>query len=576
MRYNVYVVPAYFPDFEYYFEIDDYLLEPLYEIADQYVPEVSYDRATVNFNYYPEWIELEENYSYYIDRPKELVEDALAKLPEDEKDYVLSADVIVVVHAGDDRYLSELPEDMYSAASSGKVKLSTPFGRITAGWAVISETDLDDYCLSLITHFFLKALGLPELASNGKDLAGAWDPMSSLALKDCDYYPYPTHINTIFKKQLGWLEEDEVLRVSTGNVTVNLIGSSLPEEGIKLIEIPISSRASYYLEARVMEGYDIDIPEEGVLIWYKGPEGLKLIDYNSDTPELDDACLIEGDTFKDEVRGLIVKVLSYEVGEYFKVEIQYSPGVIVDRAIFPTERLNLGEEAEVFFHAVRSLDRSPAYGFTAVVNGERLTFNETGWIKLNVTGTEPGVVSIGIDEILYEGEPIPFSMEADTPTLYWDRIAVEAVVLDRAIGDVGYSPTVSVYVYYESDHTPLTNGSVYVNDIPLTYNETIGAWQGKMPAKYEVGYEVYSVTKIEDYEYGITSVLMPTTFPTFYWDRVKVELEDWHGDLSSPARITANAYYELSKKPFNGLIEINGTKAEKIEPGLFSLSLIHI
>jgi M6 family metalloprotease-like protein len=562
-EYNIYVIPVSFPDYPPDFTLDE-AMDFIFEFVDAYLPEVSYYRTNVNLDYYPEWIELDQTMAYYnegSERTDELIRDAMNALPDvDLQGY----DIIVVLHAGDNEEISLWEEDLTSASSYGKEYLTYSGGTIRAGWALLSEWDE----ISQVAHHMLHAMGLPELFTETEDFADGWDPMGPEYV-NLDTMYIPPHPNVAFKMQLGWLNEEEVMRIGQGEATVTLVGSSLEDPGIKAVVIPISGSESYVLEARVFYGYDDVLPDEGVLIWHKVGSMVRIVDAHPETEELDDATLIEGESYLDVARGISISVIGSDPGFSYTVSITSSPGVIVDEIIYPEGRFDVGSTVTIYYHAVRQLDGSPIAGYTALVNGQEITFNSTGWAAFTVSSRQAGIVQYGIDEIRYEGRLIPFSTEVGAPTIVWDRVIIEEISLDRDKGNVGYSPLVTVYAYYEADHTPLVNGQVYVNDLPLTYNETLKAWQARMPASESIGTETYRVTDVVDEEYGLTGFLDLAGSLTFAWDRIVVELSPWHGDVSAPANVTINAYFESDHTPFEGLIEVNGTKAERLSPGLY-------
>ena len=563
--YRIYVLPVEFSDYPAFLFVDE-VLEPIYEFADQYVPEASYDRATVEVDYYPNWIMLNQTLEYYNSGEKagELVDDALMALPEEEN--LGSYDVILVVHAGDNELISGFEEDLKSTSSFGSEMLRYSGGTVVAGWALLAEMDW----VAQIAHHVLHALGVPEAFSDGEDYADGWDPMGASYI-DVDY---PVHMNAATKLKLGWLYDNETLELDSGEATVDLVGLSLEEEGTKAIVIPISRTESYVIEARVFFGYDEDIPDEGVLVWLSSSQGTRLVDVHG-TGDLEDAYLIEGEVFTDEERGVIVEVLSYDEGYGFTVYVQYSPpppsGIVIDEAVFPQARLNVGEEAKVLLHAYKAPEGSPAEGYTVTVAGQEAEFNSTGWAEFTFMSEEPLVLTAEVEEVSYEGEPVSFTFNATVPTLTWDRIVVESVEVDRPVGDVGYSPEVRVYVYYESDSTPLSKGRVVVNGTDLEYSD--GYWHTRMQASQQVGHVRYYVDSVEDGMYNLTTVNYVDRYADFCWDRISVEVGKWCGDLSANATVAVTALYELSGQPFDGEVYINGTQARPVGPGSYVIDL---
>jgi M6 family metalloprotease-like protein len=119
--------------------------------------------------------------------------------------------------------------------------------------------------ISVLTHEFGHMLGLPDLYARpeapGSEGLGIWCTMANGHGRDGK----PLHMSAWCKIQLGWLTAVEIDPTVKQKIRLRPIENS----GTECIKVPLRPDGSEYLllENRRRNGYDRDLPAEGLLIW---------------------------------------------------------------------------------------------------------------------------------------------------------------------------------------------------------------------------------------------------------------------------------------------------------------------
>ncbi|NVM22571.1 MAG: hypothetical protein HWN68_12430 [Desulfobacterales bacterium] len=205
-------------------------------------------------------------------------------------------------------------------------------------------------------------------------------------------------------------------------------------------------------------------------------------------------------------------------------------GVIWDRVNIELkaedERINVGEEANIWWRGVYEYDRSD--------------FNEIGKVRLNSTKFERDTVGVINYEVL-DIEDYTHSLTNYTSnilTVIWDRVNVNLAFPHNRI-QVGTEANPNVNATYEYDGT-IFDGIVQLND-------TL--------AKKGLGKYTYTVTSIHDPKYGITNFVSNKAVCTF--DRISLE-KRLDSKMPGKVQILFNLVYESDNSPIeNAFLQVN-------------------
>jgi M6 family metalloprotease-like protein len=201
-------------------------------------------------------------------------------------------------------------------------------------WPMTWEPPWGYSSIGVISHEMGHAFGLPHSSGNyGQTYDNRWDVMSDL-WSDCSRSTDATYgclgQQTIIyhKDLLGWVP-------ASMRYTLNYSAAPEPaisENGVStgaylLAKLPITGTSTYYtVETRFRPGYDVKLPNPGVIIHqidpsrYSSPAHVIDIDNNGDTGDAG-AIWSVGETFNDAANNISVQVLSLTSNGY-SVKIQ--------------------------------------------------------------------------------------------------------------------------------------------------------------------------------------------------------------------------------------------------------------
>lgn len=160
---------------------------------------------------------------------------------------------------------------------------------------------------------------------------GFWDPMS------CHYYKWdlpPPGLSSWTKIRLNWMDESKIKVVKKGEKAECILGpiGDYTAETL-VIKIPVSEFTYYLIENRQPIGFDKNLPGSGVLIMYAddtvaecrhGRAPVKLMNANPYLANLEGATFgvgfFEKDTFEDKVNRIKIQIKE-KIGQNFKILI---------------------------------------------------------------------------------------------------------------------------------------------------------------------------------------------------------------------------------------------------------------
>ena len=223
---------------------------------------------------------------------------------------------LVLLHAGPGQETSGNTNDLWSCAYLMGVWFRTRDGVSFSKAMIVPETESQGAdIVGVIAHEFGHLLGLPDLYDPyGKsDYVGKWDLMGRGTWNGNPPGSSPAHMLAWSKIRLGWISESQIAVVRSG-VIVNVTLSAIELNGTTLaVKIPITDSTYYLIEHRQRIGYDLGLPDAGLLVAYidgssGGPGSVRIVDANPLTATLDDCLFKPGRTFSDTTNKIFVSI----------------------------------------------------------------------------------------------------------------------------------------------------------------------------------------------------------------------------------------------------------------------------
>lgn len=224
---------------------------------------------------------------------------------------------LIVLHAGSGQETSSNSNDLWSCAYLMGVWFKTRDSVSFSKAMIVPETESQGAdTVGVIAHEFGHLLGLPDLYDpyRTKDYVGRWELMGKGLWNGNPPGSSPAHMLAWEKIRLGWISESQVIVVPSGiirNVTFTpfeLNGTTL------VVKVPVTDRIYYLLELRQRIGFDIGLPDTGVLVTYvngeiSGAGSVRIVDANPLTATMDDAAFKPGRTFSDPTNKVFLSIL---------------------------------------------------------------------------------------------------------------------------------------------------------------------------------------------------------------------------------------------------------------------------
>jgi len=191
---------------------------------------------------------------------------------------------------------------------------------------IVPETESQGAAtVGVFAHEFAHLLGLPDLYDPYRtyDYVGRWELMAKGVWNGNPPGSSPAHMLAWSKIRLGWISESQVAVVSSGVIS-NVTLSPIELNGTTLaIKIPLTDRTYYLVELRQRMGYDLGLPDTGLLITYidgniGGPGVVRIVDANPLTATLDDCTFKPGRTFSDTSNKVFISI-SEATGQSYRL-----------------------------------------------------------------------------------------------------------------------------------------------------------------------------------------------------------------------------------------------------------------
>jgi len=307
----------------------------------EYIKNASYGLYQLDFYLTEQWYQLPENMSTYDNDLWLLLRDSINYSDSEVKYQEQSR--IMIIHAGNDEALSGSTDDIrsqyYNVHCGAPIK--TKEGTLISSTIIVAENDP----LGAFVHEFLHILGAFDLYGGEGErghYVGSWDVMAtgwnlgsgivnnSLFLGEC-----PSQPSSWTKNKVGWFRESDIILMSPGNQTVEILPLEDQSEGIHVIKIPVSSTIYFLIEVREKKDFDSYLPDAGFLVFICNEEAsdvyggiISLIDATQETETLDDAAFKSGEEYVDGTHHLSIEFQKKE-NKYF-VNINYrAPNLVM-------------------------------------------------------------------------------------------------------------------------------------------------------------------------------------------------------------------------------------------------------
>lgn len=231
---------------------------------------------------------------------------------------------LVILHSGPGQETSGNSNDIWSCAYMMGIWFRTRDGVTYSKAMIVPELESQGAeTVGVIAHEFAHLLGLPDLYDpyRRNDYCGRWELMGKGLWNGNPASSSPAHMLAWAKIRLGWISESQIATVPGGVIRTITINPLELNGTILAVKIPITDKAYYLLELRQRIGYDMGLPDTGLLVAYideaiAGPGGVRIVDANPLTATLDDATIKPGRTFADTGNTIFVSVLGVSEQNY--------------------------------------------------------------------------------------------------------------------------------------------------------------------------------------------------------------------------------------------------------------------
>jgi Asp-tRNA(Asn)/Glu-tRNA(Gln) amidotransferase C subunit len=225
----------------------------------------------------------------------------------------------------------------------------------------------------------------------------------------------------------------------------------------------------------------------------------------------------------------------------------------VDEALSLPKRVDVGSPQKIGFHAVWAHNNEPITGGILYINDKPALPDGNGWFYIidssDIVGEIEYSVTSGKMEVKieekgqhYEEEINKLEITTSPIKLVYDRVVVNLNCEDTRINTQD-NPIIKYDAFYEYDKTPF-EGEILLEPEPKALGH--------------VGAVRYSVSKIHDFKYGLTS--FRSNEVEVIYDKVIVDLsvESYRVQAGKTATLNVVAVYDYDKTPFKGIIYMDG------------------
>ncbi len=303
--------------------------DTVFNRVSQYYREVSYGRVTLT-GIVSRWYQMNKTVGFYgrdspmsIDDPNgdgspdtwNLIQDAITAADPDIDFSQYS--YLMVVHSGPGQETSGNTNDIWSCAYVMGIWFRSSHGISYSKAALVPEMESQGAdTVGVYAHEFGHMLGLPDLYDPyGKtDYTGRWELYGAGLWNGNPPGSTPAEMFAWEKIRLGWISDSQIAVVSSG-VFRNITLSPIEQNATTLVvKVPIADQTYYLIELRQKIGFDIGLPDIGLLFTYvdgtiSGAGSIRIVNPNPLKSTLIDATLKPGRTFSDTTNKVFVSIL---------------------------------------------------------------------------------------------------------------------------------------------------------------------------------------------------------------------------------------------------------------------------
>ncbi|MGQ9515592.1 MAG: immune inhibitor A domain-containing protein [Thermoproteota archaeon] len=552
-----------------------YLQDLVFMKMDDYFREVSYNKTFFSGEVIG-WYTLPREYSYYVNATSKRI--LRTRLEEIVHDTVEATDRDVY-YPGYERIYLVFNGEFIPMGSVGLLTIETEDGNVKVSISWISEIEP----LGVWVHETGHNLGLPDLydTEGNEEFVGRWDPMAEGAWNHGGLSP--AHFSSYGKLKLGWIPREQTLDLLMGqDDSIALEALEERERGFKVVRISLGENRYYLVEVRKKVGYDLYLPDSGVLLLYidesiqSGKGTVRIVDSTPSTASLDDATF---DIRTGKPRNWLnttlklTMIISGTLENGYEIRFSYGERVIIDLVQVSGIRVDVGSEQVIRFHALWERSGLPA-DVVIEVSGLHLHTNETGWATCTLSFDKIGRIVYNISSVETTlGIGVSFYQQA-FPEIIWDRLVVEWGAIKNRI-DADSRATMVGKVRYEYDSKP-ASGVVSISGENVSFIS--GSFVYEPPPVSSVTKKSYALTYAWGREYNISSFVAEPSVLDVVYDRVRVIFltSTPRIEIGRNATVRYNASYEYDNSQFVGKIILNDEHFEKENVGRFSYKAVGI
>jgi M6 family metalloprotease-like protein len=227
--------------------------------AEKFFYDVSYGKMNYVLVPYFKWLRLDRPSSYYHYASYELIDDYYQdalNLADENVDFS-AADSVVLMVPPDASTLPYGPAYLSFDGSSYSADGKEFFVGARSG------ADLTNWGYPWLNHEIGHNMGLPDLyvfqSNRAFRYIGGFSLMGNIAGFAPEYFAYE-------RWQLGWIDDNQIFCQLDGEQVTTLTAIEIPG-GIKAVIVPVGSSRVVVIESRKKLGYDVNLIEEGVLVY---------------------------------------------------------------------------------------------------------------------------------------------------------------------------------------------------------------------------------------------------------------------------------------------------------------------
>lgn len=227
--------------------------------------------------------------------------------------------------------------------------------------------------------------------------------------------------------------------------------------------------------------------------------------------------------------------------------------IVIDKFLSLPERVDVGTQQKIGFHAVWAHNNEPLTIGTILINGIEAQPEGNGWFYIldssqfvgekvyTVTGSNVVVITESRNE-RFEEKIEKVEMRASSLKVIYDKVSINLLAEDERV-DIGSMPNIHYEAYYEYDKSPFI-GKVLLGP--------------ELSSLDYVGSKTFRVAQIIDEKYGLT--VFSSNEVTVIFDKIIAMLSPdiQRVQVGRSAEVSLRVYYAYDGELFTGKIIVDG------------------